>query len=107
MRQISSPEPTRNAVPSGSGMIALTSKAPGVLPDGENQVEPLSAEIASAAVSRVEFRFQSIESLRSAMTVIQYRVPLLRAGFTTEFKTRGRLFVPNVPKALADKVKES
>jgi len=91
----------------GSGMVALMAKAPGVLPDGENQLAPSSSEIASSAVSPVEFRFQSIESLRSALIVIQYRVPPVSLGSNTECSNNGGLFAPKVPKVPGATVKLS
>src|SRR5262245_9379385 len=51
--------PTRSSDP-GSG-VASTSNAPGVRPDGENQVAAPSVEMASSEGSPVELKFHSIE----------------------------------------------
>ena len=88
--QPSNSEPPRNvAEVAGSGALASTSRAPGVLPDGENQVAALSVEIAWSEVSPVLLRFHAAASVRPALTATQYRLPCKNWGWSREFKTRG------------------
>lgn len=81
-----------------------TSRAPGGDPDGENQVLPPSAEIASSDMSPVEFQFQASVLFKSDVTVTQYCVPAVSCNDEVEMKIGG-LFEPKVPKAVPASVK--
>ena len=53
------------------------------------------------------FQFHTIESFRSAVTVIQYCVPAVRVGVNAEFRTTSGLFEPFAPSDVPATVKLS